>query len=119
MACSPPCLSVGRRTSWGAEAINVSARDALATSLPAVLLFDCDGMLVDTEKVSHHISFNETFAEVGFLQASANASLHPTDFGFLMQLLHTCKGLASVWRLSPMQRSSPSASSSINSDCFV
>ncbi|KAG8088793.1 hypothetical protein GUJ93_ZPchr0011g28893 [Zizania palustris] len=64
MACSPPCLSVGRRTSWGAEAIHAFARDALATSLSAVLLFDCDGVLVDTENVSHHISFNESFAEV-------------------------------------------------------
>lgn len=32
--------------------------------LPAALLFDCDGVLVDTEKDGHRISFNETFAEV-------------------------------------------------------
>ncbi|KAG8100617.1 hypothetical protein GUJ93_ZPchr0013g34722 [Zizania palustris] len=96
MVCSPPCLSVGRRTSWGAEAIHASVGDALATSLLAALLFDYGGVLVDIEKDGHRISFNETFVEVGFLQASANASLHPTDFGFLMQLLHECKGLASV-----------------------
>lgn len=32
-------------------------------SIPAALLFDCDGVLVDTEKDGHRISFNETFAE--------------------------------------------------------
>eukprot|EP00268_Persea_americana_P059577 TRINITY_DN7331_c0_g1_i2.p1 TRINITY_DN7331_c0_g1~~TRINITY_DN7331_c0_g1_i2.p1 ORF type:complete len:333 (+),score=70.53 TRINITY_DN7331_c0_g1_i2:80-1078(+) len=34
-----------------------------ASSLPSALLFDCDGVLVDTEKDGHRISFNETFAE--------------------------------------------------------
>jgi hypothetical protein len=38
--------------------------DASVVSLPAALLFDCDGVLVDTEKDGHRISFNETFAEV-------------------------------------------------------
>ncbi|XP_020578409.1 haloacid dehalogenase-like hydrolase domain-containing protein At3g48420 isoform X2 [Phalaenopsis equestris] len=33
------------------------------SSLPAALLFDCDGVLVDTEKDGHRISFNETFDE--------------------------------------------------------
>ncbi|KAA0057796.1 haloacid dehalogenase-like hydrolase domain-containing protein [Cucumis melo var. makuwa] len=31
--------------------------------LPSALLFDCDGVLVDTEKDGHRISFNETFEE--------------------------------------------------------
>ncbi|CAK9143494.1 unnamed protein product [Ilex paraguariensis] len=30
--------------------------------LPSALLFDCDGVLVDTEKDGHRISFNDTFA---------------------------------------------------------
>ncbi|KAG8099227.1 hypothetical protein GUJ93_ZPchr0013g36257 [Zizania palustris] len=64
MACSPPCLSVGRRTSWGAEAIHASVGGVLATFLLAVLLFDYGGVLVDIEKDGHHISFNETFVEV-------------------------------------------------------
>lgn len=34
--------------------------------LPKALLFDCDGVLVDTEKDGHRISFNDTFAEVHF-----------------------------------------------------
>lgn len=37
---------------------------AAASVLPAALLFDCDGVLVDTEKDGHRISFNDTFAEV-------------------------------------------------------
>ncbi|XP_006651553.2 CBBY-like protein [Oryza brachyantha] len=57
------CLSVGARRR-GAEAVRASAGGAApATSLPAALLFDCDGVLVDTEKDGHRISFNETFAE--------------------------------------------------------
>lgn len=34
------------------------------TTLPSALLFDCDGVLVDTEKDGHRISFNDTFKEV-------------------------------------------------------
>ncbi|OIT04826.1 PREDICTED: haloacid dehalogenase-like hydrolase domain-containing protein At3g48420 [Nicotiana attenuata] len=34
-----------------------------ASVLPKALLFDCDGVLVDTEKDGHRISFNDTFAE--------------------------------------------------------
>ncbi|KAL3628936.1 hypothetical protein CASFOL_027982 [Castilleja foliolosa] len=33
------------------------------SSLPKALLFDCDGVLVDTKKDGHRISFNDTFAE--------------------------------------------------------
>ncbi|KAF0921620.1 hypothetical protein E2562_011372, partial [Oryza meyeriana var. granulata] len=62
-ACSPAgCLSIGGRRR-GAEAVRASAGDPPAASLPAALLFDCDGVLVDTEKDGHRISFNETFAE--------------------------------------------------------
>ncbi|KAG9446337.1 hypothetical protein H6P81_012465 [Aristolochia fimbriata] len=35
----------------------------VSASLPAALLFDCDGVLVDTEKDGHRVSFNDTFAE--------------------------------------------------------
>lgn len=34
-------------------------------SLPDALFFDCDGVLVDTERDGHRVSFNETFAEKG------------------------------------------------------
>lgn len=41
-----------------------SAAEAASSVLPSALLFDCDGVLVDTEKDGHRISFNDTFAEV-------------------------------------------------------
>lgn len=37
---------------------------ASGSNVPAALLFDCDGVLVDTEKDGHRISFNDTFQEV-------------------------------------------------------
>lgn len=38
-----------------------------SSPLPSALLFDCDGVLVDTEKDGHRVSFNDTFKEVGIL----------------------------------------------------
>ncbi|KAM0940799.1 putative phosphoric monoester hydrolase [Dioscorea sansibarensis] len=40
-----------------------SSSSAASSTLPAALLFDCDGVLVDTEKDGHRVSFNDTFAE--------------------------------------------------------
>ncbi|KDP30987.1 hypothetical protein JCGZ_11363 [Jatropha curcas] len=36
---------------------------ASSSVLPSALLFDCDGVLVDTEKDGHRVSFNDTFKE--------------------------------------------------------
>ena len=36
-----------------------------AAALPGALLFDCDGVLVDTERDGHRISFNKVFEEKG------------------------------------------------------
>lgn len=36
-----------------------------ANQLPEALLFDCDGVLVDTERDGHRISFNEAFKRKG------------------------------------------------------
>lgn len=44
-------------------AVCSAAAASPSASLPAGLLFDCDGVLVDTEKDGHRISFNDTFAE--------------------------------------------------------
>ncbi|GAB5370296.1 hypothetical protein AAMO2058_001480300 [Amorphochlora amoebiformis] len=33
--------------------------------MPEALLFDCDGVLVDTEKDGHRVAFNRAFAELG------------------------------------------------------
>jgi hypothetical protein len=60
------CTGSGRRPAV-IRAAAASDRGAPASALPAALLFDCDGVLVDTEKDGHRISFNETFAEVGHL----------------------------------------------------
>ncbi|KAL5714772.1 hypothetical protein ACHQM5_016684 [Ranunculus cassubicifolius] len=43
--------------------INKSQGVTCSAVLPSALLFDCDGVLVDTEKDGHRISFNDTFAE--------------------------------------------------------
>lgn len=54
------------------SAATAAAGSSAPPSLPAALLFDCDGVLVDTEKDGHRISFNDTFAEVidSFLSTS-------------------------------------------------
>ncbi|XP_043704883.1 CBBY-like protein [Telopea speciosissima] len=44
----------------GRKAVTCSAS---SSSLPSALLFDCDGVLVDTEKDGHRVSFNDTFSE--------------------------------------------------------
>jgi len=36
-----------------------------AEQLPTLLLFDCDGVLVETERDGHRIAFNEAFAQKG------------------------------------------------------
>ncbi|KAJ4839992.1 hypothetical protein Tsubulata_030827 [Turnera subulata] len=48
-----------RSTSGGA----ITCLAASSSVLPSALLFDCDGVLVDTEKDGHRISFNDTFNE--------------------------------------------------------
>ncbi|XP_022737811.1 CBBY-like protein [Durio zibethinus] len=43
--------------------VKCSAAASSSATLPSALLFDCDGVLVDTEKDGHRISFNDTFKE--------------------------------------------------------
>lgn len=54
---------------------------ASSSVLPSALLFDCDGVLVDTEKDGHRISFNDTFQEVSLFSSlfllCLSASLSP------------------------------------------
>ncbi|KAE8658314.1 Haloacid dehalogenase-like hydrolase domain-containing protein [Hibiscus syriacus] len=40
-----------------------AASSSSSSTLPSALLFDCDGVLVDTEKDGHRVSFNDTFDE--------------------------------------------------------
>ncbi|GAV62562.1 HAD_2 domain-containing protein [Cephalotus follicularis] len=48
-------------TSATSSSSNVTG--SASSALPSALLFDCDGVLVDTEKDGHRISFNDTFKE--------------------------------------------------------
>ncbi|KAK9113548.1 hypothetical protein Syun_020345 [Stephania yunnanensis] len=60
-----------KRLRTGIAPLRVSRRSASvrcsaspsSEALPSALLFDCDGVLVDTEKDGHRVSFNDTFAE--------------------------------------------------------
>lgn len=57
-------LNVSRRTSSANPMSMRNVRIACSASvLLSALLFDCDGVLVDTEKDGHRISFNDTFKE--------------------------------------------------------
>ncbi|XP_078158044.1 haloacid dehalogenase-like hydrolase (HAD) superfamily protein [Carex rostrata] len=60
---SLPFLSITNRSKATRRKFSSVIR-ASSAPLPAALLFDCDGVLVDTEKDGHRISFNDTFAEM-------------------------------------------------------
>ncbi|KAG0626276.1 hypothetical protein M758_2G116000 [Ceratodon purpureus] len=47
----------------------------VAAALPDALLFDCDGVLVDTERDGHRVSFNKAFQEKG-LQVTWDVELY-------------------------------------------
>ena len=51
----------------GSRGFTCSASASASSALPSALLFDCDGVLVDTEKDGHRISFNDTFKEVCYI----------------------------------------------------
>ncbi|EXB90592.1 hypothetical protein L484_008192 [Morus notabilis] len=57
----PITRSKERNSSHGATCLASSSPPP--PPLPSALLFDCDGVLVDTEKDGHRISFNDTFNE--------------------------------------------------------
>ncbi|KAM7276896.1 hypothetical protein ACFE04_018762 [Oxalis oulophora] len=52
-----------RRISVVSKRVGNIICSAATSPLPSALLFDCDGVLVDTEKDGHRISFNDTFNE--------------------------------------------------------
>ncbi|KAL5544012.1 hypothetical protein UlMin_007796 [Ulmus minor] len=56
-----PRLIIGGRSPSSAAGVTCLASSS--STLPSALLFDCDGVLVDTEKDGHRISFNDTFNE--------------------------------------------------------
>ena len=44
---------------------------------PEALLFDCDGVLVETERVGHRVSFNEAFRRKGDLHRAVSRGTSP------------------------------------------
>ncbi|XVF54608.1 hypothetical protein PTKIN_Ptkin05aG0195400 [Pterospermum kingtungense] len=50
-------------TSFNVKCSAASPSSSSSSTLPSALLFDCDGVLVDTEKDGHRVSFNDTFKE--------------------------------------------------------
>ncbi|XP_024386687.2 CBBY-like protein [Physcomitrium patens] len=54
---------------------NGAWRMKVVSALPDALLFDCDGVLVDTERDGHRISFNKAFEEKG-LQVAWDVALY-------------------------------------------
>lgn len=107
ISSAPPAttLGVGTRRSRLSCSASASASSSSSTVLPSALLFDCDGVLVDTEKDGHRISFNETFQEVHTLINYHNSLL---SFAFLSWMLmqqmqwsndtNTCFGRAETTR---------------------
>ncbi|TXG47493.1 hypothetical protein EZV62_026787 [Acer yangbiense] len=73
----------------------VTCSASSSSVLPSALLFDCDGVLVDTEKDGHRISFNDTFTKVGLKKAPKSeverkefiASLHKRKTELFMALI--------------------------------
>ncbi|KAI8471357.1 MAG: HAD-like domain-containing protein [Monoraphidium minutum] len=59
---APFCAVAPRRA---AAAAPRAAPRAAAARLPDALLFDCDGVIVDTEKDGHRVSFNDAFKRKG------------------------------------------------------
>jgi HAD superfamily hydrolase (TIGR01509 family) len=61
-------IPIARRVSWFCSSERACPRAARVCAaagnrdLPEALLFDCDGVLVDTEAEGHRIAFNEAFA---------------------------------------------------------
>lgn len=68
--CSPKLTALGGAGIASPLTVRGSPRrisitcSASGSNVPSALLFDCDGVLVDTEKDGHRISFNDTFQEV-------------------------------------------------------
>ncbi|CAD7699183.1 unnamed protein product [Ostreobium quekettii] len=68
----PVRLAVGGRRSVGwrrevrsGEMARLGVACVAASGMPDAILFDCDGVLVDTEKDGHRVAFNKTFEQKG------------------------------------------------------
>ncbi|GFH24326.1 uncharacterized protein HaLaN_22100 [Haematococcus lacustris] len=59
--CTTHRSTMARRSSI----VSSSQTSQAVRKLPDALFFDCDGVLVDTERDGHRVSFNKAFAEKG------------------------------------------------------
>ncbi|KAG0613698.1 hypothetical protein M758_6G122900 [Ceratodon purpureus] len=58
-------ISTSRPAAQNQGTAGVHHRINVTAALPDALLFDCDGVLVDTERDGHRVCFNKAFAEKG------------------------------------------------------
>ncbi|XP_074559858.1 CBBY-like protein [Curcuma longa] len=61
--CGCPSAALAFRKPFVCSSSTSPVTSPSSSPLPSALLFDCDGVLVDTEKDGHRVSFNETFSE--------------------------------------------------------
>jgi beta-phosphoglucomutase-like phosphatase (HAD superfamily) len=59
---------------------------------PKAILFDCDGVLVDTEKDGHRIAFNEAFKRKSGLSL-VNVRLFQSYYSMPTKRFRTCQNL--------------------------
>lgn len=64
---------------------------------PEAILFDCDGVLVDTEKDGHRVAFNEAFK-----QKSIFYQISKIQFNILRFKL--CMGCRTLWKITRNRR---------------
>ena len=70
-------FSKGRSSRGSRPLLNAEPSQARDFGGPDALLFDCDGVLVDTEAEGHRIAFNKAFKEKGAICAEFTASQGP------------------------------------------
>ena len=80
-AFSPHAPSIGRgRGADGGPTPSTIGSSAL-TALPEAILFDCDGVLADTERDGHRPAFNRAFAE-----SCIEEEWDPDRYGVLLEV---------------------------------
>ena len=56
---------INNKTKSGVKRINLQTNALRNFDYPEALLFDCDGVLCETERDGHRVTFNKTFKENG------------------------------------------------------
>jgi hypothetical protein len=76
------------RSALSSDRLVCKAHGATLHSFPRALLFDCDGVLVDTEKDGHRVAFNAAFREM--------ALPHEWDVAAYGRLVRSCVSLPAL-----------------------